>query len=173
MTNQTELHSPILRWGCIGLLFLVLAAPLAAQQWSDWEQDHAVAEHKDWLVIKEPGRSGCYLKQSYDDPHKMELSINEQGQPMLWGAFALEPVDLTVTCQVDTNPTRTITATNVTNGCILPQPLVEEMLRGFVLSVTVEPRNPDRSLQTVREQAFSLEGLMDASEALDSGMCGM
>lgn len=171
MFDQPKLRSTLLCWGCAVLLFLVLAAPLTAQQWTPWEREHAVAQHKDWLVIKEPGRRYCYLKQSYDDPRKMELSLNEQGQPVLWGGFAETPVDLDITCQVDTNQSYTLTVREVTNGLVLPSGLVEEMRRGFVLSVTVAPRNPERELQTVSEQAFSLEGVMDASNELTTSVC--
>ena len=171
MSDPLMLRSTLLCWGCAVLLFLALAVPLAAQQWTPWERDHAVAQHEDWLVLKEPGRRYCYLKQSYDDPRKMELSINEQGQPVLWGGFAETPVDLDITCQVDTNQSYSFTVREVTNALVLPQGLVDEMRRGFVLTVTVSPRDPERELQTVTEQAFSLEGLMDASDELESETC--
>ncbi|MFO7875182.1 MAG: hypothetical protein R6U55_01190 [Desulfovermiculus sp.] len=139
--------------------------------WTKWEKEHAVAREETWMVIKEPGMNGCYLKQGYVDQNMMDLSVDENGSPCLWGPFSSTPVDVQVRYEIDDLNQGRMTAHEVTNGIRLPRDLVQTMRRGFFMRIKVESLDPDTELGTVSEQDFSLLGFIGATEVLNSEAC--
>ena len=165
---------------CVVGLFVVVSLMLCARgpawaedglAWSKWEQKHAVAHKEDWLVIREPGRDECYLKQGYAGERMMDLTVDENGSPCLWGAFSDQPVDVLVSYEIDDLKEGEFTAWAVTNGIRLPRELVSSMRRGFSLLVELESLDPEKELGTVRKQKFSLLGFIAATEVLDTKDC--
>ena len=165
---------------CVAGLFVVVSLMLCSQgkawaedglAWSKWEQKHAVAHKEDWLVIREPGRDECYLKQGYAGERMMELTVDESGSPCLWGAFSDQPVDVRVNYEIDDLEKGEFTAWAVTNGIRMPQELVSSMRRGFSLQVELESLDPEKELGTVRKQKFSLLGFIAATEVLNTKAC--
>jgi hypothetical protein len=139
--------------------------------WSAWDSKHSVARKENWMVIKEPGRKACYLKQGYTKEKMMDLTVNENNTPCLWAPFSSEPVDVQVVYRVGDITKGRIQAKEVTNGIRLPQELVHFMRRGFVMQVEVESVDPDVELGSVKEQEFSLLGFIAATEVLNSDAC--
>lgn len=139
--------------------------------WSAWERKHSVARKESWMVIKEPGRDACYLKQSYIQDQMMDLTVDESGSPCLWGPFSPSPVDVEVRFEIDDLKQGRMTARDVTNGIRLPRNLVQTMRRGFSLQVEIKSLDPDTELGTVSEQEFSLLGFTGATEELESDAC--
>ncbi|MFP4429059.1 MAG: hypothetical protein ACLFPB_07035 [Desulfovermiculus sp.] len=164
--------------GCLFVfsLSLIWVSPVQAWSsedlgWTEWEKEHAVARKETWMVIKEPGMDGCYIKQGYADQEMMDLSVDEGGSPCLWGPFSSTPVDVEVRYEIDDLKQGRMTARKVTNGIRLPRDLVQTMRRGFFLRVEMKSLDPDTELGTVSEQEFSLLGFTGATEVLDSDAC--
>lgn len=139
--------------------------------WTEWEKEHAVARKENWMVIKEPGIDGCYLKQGYAGQDMMDLTVDEGGSPCLWGPFSSTPVDVEVRYEIDDLKQGRITVREVTNGIRLPQDLVLTMRRGFFMRVEIESLDSDIELGTVSGQDFSLLGFIGATEVLNSEAC--
>ncbi|MGM0760644.1 MAG: hypothetical protein ACQEUB_13195 [Thermodesulfobacteriota bacterium] len=149
----------------------VLAWTPESLDWSAWDSKHSVARKETWMVIREPGRDGCYLKQSYAGERMMDLTVDESDTPCLWGPFSPEPVDVQVNYRIDDFQEGQITAKEVTNGIRLPQELVKTMRRGFLMQVEVQSLDSEVDLGTRKEQEFSLLGFIAATEVLNSDAC--
>lgn len=138
-----------------------------AQSWSSWERDHAVSQHKAFLVIKQPGEGFCYVKQSYDnDTSKMELSF-QGASPTIVTPF-YRGIDGDVQYWVDDGPKRTVPNSEISgaNSFELAADAVGQMKAGRTLYVRVKP-----SGQPTRTQKFSLLGLTAATQALSGHKC--
>ena len=140
--------------------------------WTWWDTAHAVARKETWMVIREPGRDACFLKQGYAGEKMMDMTVDESGTPSLWGPFSPEPVDVRVRYRIDDMIQGEITAAQVTNGIRLPRKLVQTMRRGFLMRVEVESLDPEVQLGTVKSQEFSLLGFIAATEVLHTDVCG-
>ena len=139
--------------------------------WSAWDRKHSVARKETWMVIREPGREGCYLKQGYAAQKSMDLTVDESGVPCLWGPFSPQPVDVRVSYRIDDLTQGQIRAKEVTNGIQLPRELVKTMRRGFLMRVEVQSLDSEVELGTRTEQEFSLLGFIAATEVLNSDAC--
>ena len=149
----------------------VLAWSPQSLSWSAWDKKHSVARKETWMVIREPGRADCYLKQSYAGERMMDLTVDENGVPCLWGPFSSEPVDVRVSYRIDDLQKGNMRAKEVTNGIRLPQELVKTMRRGFLMQVEVQSLDPEVELGIRKEQEFSLLGFIAATEVLNSDAC--
>lgn len=160
--------------GCmLGILPVsqVLAWSPESLGWSAWDSKHSVARKETWMVIREPGRDECYLKQSYAGERMMDLTVDEGGVPCLWGPFSPQPVDVRVSYRIDDLTQGQMRAKEVTNGIRLPQELVKTMRRGFLMQVEVQSLDPEVELGTRKEQEFSLLGFIAATEVLNTDAC--
>lgn len=160
----------------LGLMVLTLtfafAAGAAAQEpgWTQWERSHSVARNKDWLVIDPPGESACYLKQSYPNPERMEISLIRGGKFLVCGPFYPKEqgrAELTYRFRPG-GETRTLERVEVTNCIALPKDLLPGFKSGYTISLQVVL--PDREGK-VLEQEFSLMGFTASYEVLRSGAC--
>lgn len=151
----------------VGLLGMLGTTAPHAQDWSDWERDNAVSQHKDFLVIRQPGEGFCYVKQSYkNDTNKMELSFKGDA-PYVATPF-YRGIDGHVEYRVDDGNTRIIknSAISGTNSFDLSENVVPEMKAGLKLYVKVNPVG-----KRTRTQSFSLLGFTAASQELNTEKC--
>jgi hypothetical protein len=152
--------------------FLMLPGPAGAEEeWSQWEMQHAVAQVQDWLVIKVPGRERCYMKQSYPGPHRMELTMDSDRIPRIWGPFHLQPDDVVLRYSLDEGEQHTLHRRGVTNTISLPESIVPDLMSGLRLQVQVEEGGQESGSETIAEQTFSLRGFTAACELLESEQC--
>jgi len=160
----------------LGLMALTLtfafATGAAAQEpgWTEWELSNSVARKKDWLVVDPPGESACYLKQSYPDPERMEISLIRGGKFLVCGPFyPREQGRAQLTYRFHPGgETRTLERGEVSNCIALPKDLLPGFKSGYTISLHVVL--PDRE-GPVLEQEFSLMGFTAAYEVLQSGVC--
>ncbi len=164
----------IILLACLGLIATGGAGMADQAQepgWSNWDQEHAVAREEDWLVIKDPAQGLCYIKQGYLGQRMMDLELDEHGALCLWGPFSPVAVDVQVQYQIDHRGQERFIARQVSNGLRLPDDLIQEMQKGYVLTVKVESLDPEQELGTVPEQEFSLLGFLAATKVLDTQKC--
>lgn len=160
-------------WGLLFLtLFFVSATGAAAQDpaWTEWERSHAIAKKKDWLVIAPPGDSACYMKQSYPDPERMEISLIREGSLLVCGPFYQKGqgrAKLTYRFRPG-GEAHTLVRNEVSNCISLPKDLLPGFKSGHVVYLKVVL--PDRE-EKFLEQEFSLMGFTAAHQVLQSGMC--
>lgn len=159
----------------LGVLFcLALAiAPRAWSQepeWTDIELARAESRHQDWLFLKPSGEAPCYLKQSYADPDRMEISVIRQGPILICGPF-YERIQgrAEVTYWFDDGGERHTRQESQVSNCItLPRELIPRFQAGYTFHVQVEL--PDRG-ETISEQVFSLMGFSAAFQEMRSADC--
>lgn len=138
-----------------------------AQGWTDWEQENAVARHRDFLVIKQPDRGFCYVKQSYaNDAEKMELMY--QGDAPHISTPFLSGIEGSVRYWVDNGTKRTVHSDDFssTQSFHLSKSVVPEMKAGHALFIKVDP-----SKRPVRTQRLSLMGFTAASKEISTATC--
>lgn len=153
-------------------ILLFLPVSIFSEEWTQWEKSHAIARMHEWLVICVPEKGGCYIKQSFKDPKKMEISMDSEQVPCIWGPFFKKPVDVEFRLQADQGPVVRIKRSNVTNGIRLPQSILPALRRGFVLKVKIQvPEDKRDQLLTYPKQKFNLRGFTAASELLNSSRC--
>lgn len=151
----------------VALLGIAGATASHAQNWSDWERDNAVAQHRDFLVIRQPGEGFCYVKQSYDnDTSKMELSFQGDA-PYIVTPF-YRGIEGSIEYRVDHGKTRIVKNSEISgsNSFHLSKNVVPEIKAGLKLYVKVNPVG-ERS----RTQSFSLLGFTAASQELNTEKC--
>ncbi len=150
------------------ILFLILPAVSQSADWSQWERENAVARERDWLVIRQPGKGFCYLKQSYNnDPSKMEMTVRRSGVPAIITPF-FRGIQGSIRYQVDDSPPREIPPSRIEHSKLieLPRDLVPALKAGRQLIVHVTPVG-----ERPRAQAFSLLGFTAAVRWLDRKEC--
>ena len=150
------------------VLATLISLPLQAAEWSDWERAHAVARHRDFLVIRDPEDGGCYLKQSYHgQTNRMELLMAGDGVPVLTTPF-YGGIDDDLIYAIDKGPEKRIRSGGVSIGksLALPKAVLPELRAGWVLKVKVKPVG-----QPWLEQRFSLKGFTAASRRLHAKPC--
>ena len=137
--------------GLLCLVFFCFAARAAepGPVWTVWERSHAVATEKDWMVIDPPGASACYMKQSYPDPEKMEISLIRDGKLLVCGPFYHQGRGRArLTCRFRPGgEQRTLERSEVSNCISLPR----DFLPGFKSKYTFHVRVvlPDRQDRTL------------------------
>ena len=147
---------------------LAITSPSHAADWSKWERGNAVAQERDWLVIRQPGEGFCYLKQSYDrDTSKMEMTTGRSGIPALVTPF-YRGITGTVIFQVDDHEPGRIPASRIENAALiqLPKSLIPALKSGRQLKVQVTPTG-----HAPRTETFSLLGFTAASKWLERAEC--
>lgn len=155
---------------CLAVLVSATQALGAEPVWTVWERSHAVALEKDWLVLDPPGDSACFMKQSYPDPDKMEISLVRGGDLLVCGPFYHQGegrARLTYRFHPG-GETSTIQRSEVSNCIALPRDLLPGFKAGYTIRLTVVL--PDREGRTL-EQEFSLMGFTAAYQVLQSGVC--
>ena len=151
----------------IAIVVALSSTGAMAQSWSNWERDHAVSQHKAFLVIKQPGEGFCYVKQSYDnDSNKMELSFKGASPTIVTPAY--RGIDGDVRYWIDGGAKYTVPSSDISgaNSFELPANVVDQMKAGRILHVRVKP-----SGQPIRTQNFSLLGFTAATRVLSGQEC--
>jgi len=159
-----------LAWGVLSLTLCFVSATGAAAQgpaWTEWERSHAIVKKKDWLVIDPPGDSACYMKQSYPDAEKMEISLIRGGNLLVCGPFYQQGqgrAKLTYRFSPG-GKAQTLERSEVSNCISLPKDLLPGFKSGYTFHLEVDlPNQNGGSL----EQEFSLMGFTAAHQALRS-----
>ena len=160
----------------LACLALWIALPARAEDspppvWTEWERAHSVTREKDWMVINPPGESACYMKQSYPDPERMEISLVRGGDLLVCGPFFQRQERSGAELTLRFHPggeVLTVSQKEVSNCAVLPEGSLEGFKSGY--SVSLKVVLPDRE-ERVLEQKFSLMGFTAAHEALQSGAC--
>ncbi|MCF8031234.1 MAG: invasion associated locus B family protein [Desulfohalobiaceae bacterium] len=156
---------------CLALFAVNAEQALGAEPvWTLWERSHAVAREKDWLVIDPPGASACYMKQSYPDPGKMEISLVREGNLLVCGPFYPEEegrARLTYRFRPG-GEVHSLKRGEVSNCIVLPKDLLPGFKSGYTLGLTVVLT--DREDKTLKQE-FSLMGFTAAHRVLQSGVC--
>jgi hypothetical protein len=144
------------------------AGTASAIDWSKWELENSVARERDWLVIRQPGKSFCYMKQSHhSDPWKMEFMVGPEGTPSILSPF-YRGLKGNITYQVDKNAQGQIDAEALGDESLidLPKAIMPQLIKGVTLKVSVEPKE-----QEPRTQEFSLLGFGAAMKWLKREAC--
>ncbi len=82
-----SINNLFLLFVCCCLIPIASRAQGFEPEWPQSELSQARARHNDWLVIDPPGGSSSYMKQSYVDPDKMELTVILDGPILVCGSF--------------------------------------------------------------------------------------
>jgi hypothetical protein len=154
------------------VLFLASAAHGASgPEWTDWESSRAVTGKRDWLVIDPSGESSCYIKQSYADPEKMEITLTRGGPLLVCGPFyprgeGRAKLRYRVT---PGGQWRSLERSEVSNCLVLPDALIPLFKQKYTFHLTVIL--PDGEEERTLEQKFSLMGFSYAYRVLQSERC--
>jgi len=139
----------------------------ANPNWSSWELNNAVCQHKDFLIIKQPLDSTCFIKQSYEN-NKSMMELSFIGKfPTITTPY-INGIEKSVLYWVDSNPKRSVETSDINEvySFNLNTDVVEEMKSGKVLYVQIKPLG----LQE-RIQQFSLQGFTVAIHELNGHKC--
>lgn len=139
--------------------------------WTDWERSRAVDGRRDWLVIDPSGESSCYIKQSYADPQKMEISVTRGGPLLVCGPFYTEGegrAQLRYKVSPGGQWSR-LELNEVSNCIVLPDRLIPLFKDRYTFHLRVVL--PDGGEKRTLEQAFSLMGFSHAYSVLRSERC--
>lgn len=145
--------------------------PIASQaqnfepEWTQSELSQARARHDDWLVIDPPGGSVSYIKQSYADPDKMELTVILDGPILVCGPFY---ENIAGRAEViywfdDQKATHRLQQESVSNCITFPEDVLSFFMPAYILGLRVELPHKGRK---VLEQEFSLLGFAAAYQSM-------
>ena len=140
--------------------------------WTEWERSRAADGKRDWLVIDPSGDSSCYIKQSYRDPQKMELSLARGGQLLVCGPFYTES-EGRARLRYKFRPGGkwiSLERSEISNCIALPERLIPFFKERYTFYLRVVL--PDGGEQRTLKQEFSLMGFTHAYRVLQSGTCG-
>jgi len=137
----------------------------ATPSWSEFDLAYSIAKYGQWLVIRDPLKGFCYIKQGYEDnPEHMNLLMKKEGVPDVIGGIQKGDVSY----RVDDGPIRIVPEEEVSEfGFKLSPDVVPELKRGRRLIVRVKPLFGHATV----EQTFDLRGFAAASELLGSPKC--
>ena len=150
--------------------FALVASPVTAQVWSQWEKDNSIGQFGSFLVIKQPEANPafCYIKQSYEDiPRKMDLGMTPDRVPYLTHPF-FRGIDGDLVYQVDNGPLRSINSADIRPSfpIDLNKKITSELISGRKLHLRFRPKN-----YTNIHQELPLDGFGESLEKIDSQVC--
>lgn len=165
--KQNEMRVAITAVVALAVGILSLDSRAASPNWTEWDKANAVAQKKQWLVIREPNQGFCYIRQGYDGySDRMDLSMKKDGIPYLTTPFS-GGIEGGVSYQVDDGAVRTVPDGDISTTIVRLSPdVVPELRRGLVLTVRVTPDG-----RRTFEQKFDLRGFTAASNMFGSAIC--